>query len=155
MPSEPAPRWGHYPAQAAAPARAAPARMGKTSGDTAAAELRRVQGQRENFEIFGARGKTTRAREKKTQLQLTAHRQSRRGTNSGGFGCKFACSVIALAVFIVAMLFCYYELVQMVQDERGALEAEAEAEAAGEAAAVAVEDAVAPPVAAENASPAQ
>ena len=113
--------------------------MGKMSGDTAAAELRRVQGQRETFEAFGTRGKTSRAREKKTQLQLTAHRKNRRGASSGGFGCQFVCSVIALGVFIVVMLFCYYQLVQMVQEERAAAEAEAEAEAEAAVAAGAAE----------------
>lgn len=98
--------------------------MGKhTSGETVAAELRRMQGQSAHFEIFGGKGRASRAREKKTQGHLAAHRRGRRAKRKR-CDLKYACSVVAGGLFIALMLFGYYQLVQMVEHERAQVKAE-------------------------------
>lgn len=95
---------------------------GTNSGETVAAELRRVQGQKTNFEIFGGKSRASRAREKKSQ-HLAAHRQGKRQKRKP-CDVKYCCSVCIGCIFIALMLFGYYQLVQMVEDERAQLQAE-------------------------------
>ena len=97
--------------------------MRGASGETVAAELRRMQGQRAQFEIFGGKARASRAREKKSQGHLAAHRRGRH-VKRKPCDVKHVCSVIAGGIFIALMLFGYYQLVQMVEDERAQLQAE-------------------------------
>lgn len=80
---------------------------------------------------FGGKARAGRAREKKTQGQLAAHRRGRRAKRKP-IDARFACSVVALCLFIALMLFAYYQLVQLVQHERAQVEAEVEVEVEAE-----------------------
>lgn len=95
--------------------------MRGNSGETVAAELRRMQGQRAQFEIFGGKARASRARERKSQGHLAAHRRGRH-VKRKPCDVKHACRVIAGGIFIALMLFGYYQLVQMVEDERAQLQ---------------------------------
>ena len=71
-----------------------------------------------SFEIFGGKARANRNRRRDKTMHLAAHRVGgqRIARRSKGCDARFACSVVALCVFIAVMLFVYFQLVQLADD---------------------------------------